>query len=165
MTAVPERDQGVAAGTINTTEQLGGAVGIAVLTAVELGTNFAEMDRRFAEKGIDPTPEQEDRFRDFLVEAEQKGLNAAESEDIPGFIKDTIEYVVASHVDAFQVLYSVSAAIALVGAIAAAVLIRKSDRLVEGPVFGRRSRWVYATAGTSPAITRRPPSEPGRPTP
>ena len=35
--AVPEGDRGQAAGTINTTEQLGGAVGIAALAAVEIG--------------------------------------------------------------------------------------------------------------------------------
>jgi hypothetical protein len=28
-------------------------------------------------------------------------------------------------------------------------------------VFTRRSRWVFATSGRSPAITRRPPPRPG----
>jgi hypothetical protein len=36
------------------------------------------------------------------------------------------------------------------------VLVRKSDRVTEGPVFARRSRWYYAMSGRSPAITRRP---------
>jgi EmrB/QacA subfamily drug resistance transporter len=151
MTAVPERDQGVAAGTINTTEQLGGAVGIAVLSAIELGTDFRNMDDRFAAQGIEPTPEQVDRFRNFLIEAEQKGLDAAQGHHVPAFIKASIGDVVAAHVDAFQVLYSVSAGIALLGAISAAFLIRKTDRIAEegAPVLSRRSRWTYITAGSS----------------
>jgi MFS transporter len=40
MNAVDEDDQGVAAGVINTTEQMGGAIGIAALTAFELGYYF-----------------------------------------------------------------------------------------------------------------------------
>ncbi|MDQ2700830.1 MAG: DHA2 family efflux MFS transporter permease subunit, partial [Actinomycetota bacterium] len=38
LSAVPAEDQGQAAGVINTTEQLGGAVGIALLSAVLIGT-------------------------------------------------------------------------------------------------------------------------------
>ena len=37
LAAVPEDDRGQAAGTINTTEQLGGAIGIAALAAIEVG--------------------------------------------------------------------------------------------------------------------------------
>jgi sugar phosphate permease len=37
LTAVPEKDRGQAAGVSNTSEQLGGALGIAGLAAVEIG--------------------------------------------------------------------------------------------------------------------------------
>jgi hypothetical protein len=46
--------------------------------------------------------------------------------------------------------------IALLGALACLVLVRRSDRVAAGPVFGRRSRWVASGEGRSPAITRRP---------
>ena len=40
--------------------------------------------------------------------------------------------------------------------------IGKGDRVAEGPIFGRRSRWMYATAGgTTPGVTKEPP-EPDR---
>jgi len=153
MTAVPERDQGVAAGTINTTEQLGGAVGIAILSAVELGSNFHYLDQRLAERGIHPTDAQVERFRDFIVHAEQRGLHQVQHEGgIPQFIQATIGDSVAAHVDAFQVLYSVSAVIAAIGMIAAAVLIRRGDRFVEGPILSRRSRWAYITPGSSSPV-------------
>src|SRR6201996_3811084 len=44
LTAVPEKDAGEAAGMINTSEQLGGALGIAILEAIELGVNFHLLD-------------------------------------------------------------------------------------------------------------------------
>jgi MFS family permease len=47
--------------------------------------------------------------------------------------------------------------IALLGALACLVLIRRSDRLFEGTVFARRSRWVLASSGRSPGVTRHPP--------
>jgi hypothetical protein len=71
-------------------------------------------------------------------------------------IKSAIGDVVASHVTAFQVMFSASAGIALLGAIFSLILVRKADRLKTGPVFSRRSRWIYASQGRSSAITRRP---------
>jgi EmrB/QacA subfamily drug resistance transporter len=44
LTAVPEKDVGEGAGMINTSEQMGGALGIALLTAVELGVNFHDIE-------------------------------------------------------------------------------------------------------------------------
>jgi hypothetical protein len=142
-----------------------GWVGIAILSAVELGSNFHYMDQRLADRGIHPTNEQVERFRDFIVHAEQRGLHQVQHEGgIPQFIQATIGDSIAAHVDAFQVVYSVSAVIAAIGMLAAAVLIRRTDRIAEGPIFGRRSRWVYMTAGPTPAITKRPPP-PERPAP
>jgi MFS family permease len=154
LTAVPPDDSGEAAGMINTSEQLGGALGIAALTAVELGVNFHQIHEKLAAKGIHPTTEQDERFREFILHAEQSGLKHLPE---PHLIQTAIGVVVEAHVTAFQVMYGVSAGIALLGALASLLLVRKTDRVKRGPVFSRRSRWIYASQGRSPAITRRPP--------
>jgi hypothetical protein len=58
-----------------------------------------------------------------------------------------------------NILPTVTAGIALVGAIVCFLLVRKSDRVTEGPIFGRRSRWVSANVGRTPGVTRCPPPE------
>lgn len=153
LTAVPPEDSGEAAGMINTSEQLGGALGIAALTAVELGVNYHLIHEKLAARGIHPTPEQDERFREFILHAEQSGLKHLPE---PHLIKTAIGVVVEAHVEAFQVMFTVSAGIALLGAISSLLLVRKTDRVKRGPVFSRRSRWIYASQGRSPAITRRP---------
>ena len=37
------------------------------------------------------------------------------------------------------------------------VLVRKQPRTLDHPIFGRRSRWVHANVGTTPAVSRLPP--------
>jgi EmrB/QacA subfamily drug resistance transporter len=153
LTAVPSEDSGEAAGMINTSEQMGGALGIAALTAVELGVNFHEIHAKVAARGVELTPDQEERFRDFILQAEQSGLKHVPESPL---IRSGIDIVVQAHVTAFEVTFAVSAAIALLGALAAAILVRRRDRVVAGPIFSRRSRWVYTHPGGSPAVTRRP---------
>jgi hypothetical protein len=68
---------------------------------------------------------------------------------------------VDAHVAAFEDVFLISAGIALLGALACVVLVRKTDRTL-GPVFGRRSRWIYANVGVSPGLTRHPPPDEGR---
>ncbi|HET7443389.1 MAG TPA: hypothetical protein VFJ57_01880 [Solirubrobacterales bacterium] len=51
----------------------------------------------------------------------------------------------------------VSAGIALLGALVPLFLVRRTDRVAAGPIFSRRSRWVYASQGRSSAITKRLP--------
>ena len=155
LSAVPPEDSGEAAGMINTSEQLGGAFGIAILTAVELGINFAKIEDRLAERGIHPTPEQNEEARELIVQGEQSGLKNLPSSNL----LDIIQPVVAeAHVTAFQVTFAASAGIALLGAAVCFFLVRKTDRVAAGRVFGRRSRWVYASQGRSSAISRRPES-------
>lgn len=156
LTAVDEKDSGEAAGMINTSEQLGGAIGIAVLAAVELGVLYREMMDRLAGVGINATQSEVDRFKEFIVGAEQTGLNQANPSH---FVRSVLELDIQSHVDAFQVVYLVSAGIALAGAFSAFFMVGKGDRRPDTRVFGRRSRWVSAGQGRSPAITRRPPPE------
>ncbi|HZO06024.1 MAG TPA: MFS transporter, partial [Solirubrobacterales bacterium] len=154
LTAVPPEDSGEAAGMINTSEQLGGAIGIAALTAVELGINFAKIEDRLAERGIHPTPEQNEHARELIVQGEQAGLK-----NLPhSHLLEIVQPVVAdAHVTAFQVTFAASAGIALTGALVCLLLVRKTDRVASGPIFSRRSRWVYVSHGRSSAISKRPP--------
>jgi EmrB/QacA subfamily drug resistance transporter len=155
LTAVPAKDSGEAAGMINTSEQLGGAFGIAALSAIELGVNFHTLDHKLAQQGVrNPTPEQVNRARELIVQAEQSGLKHLPPS---GFLRIIEPDVIASHVAAFQTTFAVSAGIALLGAFFSLILVRKTDRLKTG-VFTRRSRWLFVGQGRSPAITRRPPA-------
>jgi EmrB/QacA subfamily drug resistance transporter len=155
LTAVPEKDAGEGAGMINTSEQLGGALGIAVLSAVELGVNFHDLDSKLAAQGVHPNPQQIERARGLIVEAEEKGINHLGHGRLLDIIKPD---VVSSHVHAFEVTFFASGGIALLGALSTFILVRKNDRLKQkaAGVFTRRSRWIYAGVGRSPAITRRP---------
>jgi EmrB/QacA subfamily drug resistance transporter len=164
LTAVPPESRGEAAGTINTTEQLGGALGIAGLTALEVGAAERITTERLLDRGIDPTPEQIDRFKEFILQAEEAGRNQTGMDST--VVRVAIEDNLLAHVDSFRLTFLTSAGIALLGALSCYVLVRRGDRLREGPVFSRRSRWVYATAGRSPAVTRHPPpSDPPPPAP
>lgn len=154
LNSVPERDSGQAAGMINTSEQLGGALGIAILAAVEVGYYKHLVFDRLADKGIHPTPEQVERFTQFIQQAEQHGLSHVRESRLVRF---SIDVVTQSHVDAFQLMFFISAAIAIAGALACLLLVRKSDRVTEGPIFTRRSRWVSANVGRTPGLTRHPP--------
>jgi MFS family permease len=155
LTAVPERDQGQAAGMINTAEQLGGAVGIAALTAVLLDYYWHRLGEKLAGLGIHPTPAQIDRGKEFILEIEEKGRHQTVA---PGKFKFVVGDIVDAHASAYELTFFVAAAIALVGAIACFILVRRGDPMARGaPVFGRRSRWLYVTSGRSSAITRQPP--------
>jgi EmrB/QacA subfamily drug resistance transporter len=160
LTAVPEKDAGEGAGMINTSEQLGGALGIAALSAVELGINFHDLNSKLAAQGVHPTPQQYEEARNLIVEAEEKGINHLPHSEVLNIIKPD---VIASHVHAFEVTFYASAGIAVVGALVSLILVRKRDRVKPGAtgVFSRRSRWIFVTSGRSPAITRRPAPRPG----
>jgi MFS family permease len=153
LTAVPKKDRGEAAGMINTTEQFGGALGIAALTALEVGYFRDTMYDKLAAQGIDPTPEQAEKFKDFVLQAEQTGLEHAEKSRL---IQFGLEDLISSHVASFQLTFYVSAAIAVLGAVICFILVRRGDRVAEGPIFSRRSRWAYVTTGHGPGITRQP---------
>lgn len=158
LTAVPEPDRGQAAGMINTAEQMGGALGIAALTAVELGYYYDRLFAALARRGFEPTDAQIDRVREFILDAEQRGLSQVRESRV---VRRVVDLIVDLHVDAFQVTFYATAAIGLIGAIACFVLVRRTTRVAEGPIFSRRSRWVYANVGRTPAVTRHPPPDPG----
>jgi EmrB/QacA subfamily drug resistance transporter len=160
LTAVPEKDAGEGAGMINTSEQLGGALGIAILGAIELGVNFAQYDTLFGKQGVHPTAAQFERGRELVLEAEQKGINNVPHSHLVDIIRPDI---IAAHVTAFEVTFFCAGGIALLGALVSFILVRKDDRVKTraAGVFSRRSRWIYSSVGRSPAITRRPPPRPG----
>lgn len=154
LTAVPPEDGGEAAGVINTSEQLGGAIGIAALAALELGVNYNALFGRLAERGVEPTAEQFVQGQEIVTQAEQSGLKNVPASKLLAQIEPD---VIASHVEAFQVTFTAAAGIALLGALAALLLVRRGDPVKTGPIFSRRSRWIYATEGRSSAISKRPP--------
>jgi EmrB/QacA subfamily drug resistance transporter len=156
LNSVPEKDAGQAAGMINTSEQLGGAIGIAVLTAVEVGYYKHLVFGRLADAGIHPSSEQVERFTQFIQKAEQHGLSHVRQSHL---VRESISYANTAHVDAFQLMFFVSAGIAIAGALACLALVRRTDRVTEGPIFTRRSRWVSANVGRTPGVTRHPPPE------
>jgi EmrB/QacA subfamily drug resistance transporter len=155
--AVPPEAQGEAAGTINTAEQLGGAIGIAGLTAIEVGAAEHITYERLADRGISVTPQEIDKFKEYILQAEQAGRNQTAIDT--RVVRVAIEDNVLAHVDSFRITFLASAGIALLGALFCFVLVRRESRYYVGPVFGRRSRWTYATAGTTPGITRHPPPD------
>ena len=154
MNAIDDSEQGAAAGIINTAEQVGGAVGIAVLSAIQLGYYFNNLYERLAAENIVPTAGQVQEVHDYIAKAEQFGLrNVPTTPTVEKVYNDLVE----AHAQSYQVTFYVSAVLALVGAVASAVLVRKVPVTIKGRVFGRRSRWVLANAGaTTPGLTRRP---------
>ena len=157
--AVPPESQGEAAGSINTAEQLGGAIGIAGLTAIEVGAAEHITYERLADRGISATPAEIDKFKEYILQAEQAGRNQTAIDS--RVVRVAIEDNVLAHVDSFRITFLASTGIALVGALACFILVRRENRFYVGPVFGRRSRWTYATAGTTPGLTRHPPRRGG----
>ena len=137
MNAVADADRGQAAGIINTAEQLGGAIGIAGLGALQLSYYFHLLFARLAGRGIHPTAAQTDTVRAFIAQAEQKGLNHVPQNSV---VRTVFGDLVQSHAQSFQVAFYASSGIALAGAIVCAVLVRRQPHTLDHPVFGRRSR-------------------------
>ena len=157
--AVPPQDQGQAAGVINTSEQLGGAVGIAVLTAILVGNSEHRTEESLAEKGISPSAEQVSQWQEFILTIEQKGLGQIDISEQPRAIRFALTDVLNAHVAAYEMVFFTTAGIALLGAIASFLLVRKTDRVDTAKIFGRRSRWITSNTGRTSALTKHPPPE------
>jgi MFS family permease len=153
LNSVPPEDAGQAAGVINTTEQMGGAIGIAALSAIELSAVYDGMTDRLAEQGIEATAKDVAIVHDYVESAFQHG---AEHVHQSAVVREVIEDVLDVHVTAFQEIFAVTAGIGLLGALLMFLMVRKESRVHRGRVFGRRSRWVLANQGRSGAVTRRP---------
>ena len=131
-----------------------GALGIAGLGALQLSYYFHLLYTRLASRGIHPTPAQAKSVHDFIAKAEQNGLRNIPQDPI---VRKILRDLVDSHAHSFQVAFYASSAVALVGAITCAVLVSQQPRTLDHAIFGRRSRWVTANAGATPALTRLPP--------
>lgn len=156
--SVPESDQGQAAGLINTSEQLGGAVGIAGLTAILIGISRARTESALLDRGIHTTAAEVDRWREFIQTIEQKGLHHIDVGSQSEVIKVAIGDVLNAHVTAYQAVFTSTAAIAIVAAFTCLVLVRRTDRVTDRHIFSRRSRWQISNTGRTPGITRHPDS-------
>jgi hypothetical protein len=141
---------------INTTEQLGGALGIALLSAVMLDVYRNEFFDALARRGINVTEDEIEQGKEFILKANEQGRNATEAE---GTTKAVLGDIIQYHALGYEVMFFASAGIALLGALVCFVLVRKTDRVEAGPIFSRRSRWLYTSSGRSAAITKRPPTE------
>lgn len=142
LNAVPPAARGVAAGTINTTEQLGGALGIAVLAAIEVTRSVDVTIDRLAAKGIHPTVAQSDEFHDFIEQAFQHGRHHTDTSS--NVIQKALGDTIVAHVSAFRLTFIVAAVLSLLGAAACAALVRRGDPILGAePVRSRRWRWQF----------------------
>ena len=157
--SVPPEDQGQAAGVINTSEQLGGAVGIALLSAVLINTSIQRTNESLAAKGIHPTAAQTNQWKEFIQTINSKGLGHIDISQQSETIRFALNDVLNAHVAGYETVFYSTAGIALLGALFSFFLVRRSDRVEEGRIFVRRSRWVTSNTGRTPAITKHPPPD------
>ncbi|HMY27322.1 MAG TPA: MFS transporter, partial [Solirubrobacterales bacterium] len=155
--SVPPEDQGQAAGVINTSEQLGGAVGIALFSAVLINTSIHRTNESLAAKGIHPTARQTAEWKEFIQTINSKGLGHIDISKQSETIRFALNDVLSAHVAGYEAVFYSTAGIALLGALACFFLVRKTDRVEQGRVFVRRSRWVSSNTGRTPAVTKHPP--------
>jgi EmrB/QacA subfamily drug resistance transporter len=156
--AVPEDQRGQASGVIDTSEQFGGAIGIAFLTMLFHTFYFRRFYDLVAGSGIDVTSGESERGQEFVMRAEQEGLAHVR---VPAFMRDVLAEFKLAHIEAYQLVFSVSGVLAVIGAIVCFRMVRREDRIrPEHRLFSRRSRWVWATTGQGPSVTRKPPQGP-----
>jgi hypothetical protein len=157
LTAVPEPDQGQGAGMINTAEQLGGALGIAALTAVLLDDYWHRIDEVLGARGIHPTQAQIEQGREFILDVEEKGRDQVVAQrDIKYVLGD----VVNAHASAYELTLFVAGGIALLGALACFVLVRRGDRVSEGgPIFSRPLTLGLRRRGPQPGYHQAPSAD------
>jgi EmrB/QacA subfamily drug resistance transporter len=152
--AVPEKDRGQASGVVDTSEQLGGAMGIAFLAMLFHVFYWRRFYDLVGSEGIDVTQSEFDRGREFVMRAEQEGLRQV---DAPPFFRDVLDQFKLAHVEAYQLVFVVAGVLALFGALVCFRMVRREDRPLRARIFSRRSRWSWATSGEGPGITRKPP--------
>jgi EmrB/QacA subfamily drug resistance transporter len=151
--AIPEDSRGQGSGVIDTTEQLGGSLGISLLSVGLLWFYRMKADDFLGDHGISLSKGQISQFKDFILDVEQTGRRQA---TVPIQFQDVWNLAGQAWIDAFSFVLVISGAVALAGAVISLILVRKGDRVSTGPVFSRRSRWVYATAGRTPGLTKKP---------
>ena len=120
---VPEPDHGQASGVSATAEQGGGAVGIALLSAIFHATYLSRLYAEIDARGLPPLTEQTgDQLRDALTAAEQVGLH------VDTFDPRVAEYIYATRAASdfgYSVTFLLTTVLALIGLAATAWLVRK----------------------------------------
>ena len=135
--------------------------GSPALLAIELSYYYHELDERFADAGLHPTrpqittgPRLHPRGRADRPE-ERRARTRRRS-------RWCIDDPSTRHVDAFQLIFYATAGIALLGALVCFVLVRKDDRVVEGPdlqpalALDLRQRRPHPGDHEAPAAARGP---------
>jgi hypothetical protein len=68
--------------SVDDAEQVGGAIGIAGLAALQVGFYFHLLGERLAARNVNPTPEQSKIVHDFIAQAEVSGLRNVPSNPV-----------------------------------------------------------------------------------
>ncbi len=129
--AVPEEDRGQGSGVISTSEQFGGAVGIAVFMMLFLTYYYDRLFTAIADKGIDITARENARAKDFVLQAEQDGREQVRP---PRFLGDVIGEFESAHVAGYRFVFVTMAAVAIVGAVVSFFLVRRKGSREGAPV-------------------------------
>ena len=153
LSSVPEKERGEAAGVINTSEQLGGALGIALLGSLMIGTYRANLDDIVTRAGETITRTRGEELKAFLLHSEQTGLDP---DRIPPSLRRLVIEAGDAFLDAFALTMLATVIIALVGAAVTFIWVRRGDPVKEGRIFSRRSRWAYSSTGHGAGLTKRP---------
>ena len=131
---VPEPDHGQASGVSATAEQGGGAVGIALLSAIFHATYISRLYAEVDARGLPPlTAQTGAELRDALTAAEQVGLH------VDTFDPRVAEYIYAARAASdfgYSVTFLLTTALALVGLVATALLVRKPAADDAGTMVG-----------------------------
>jgi len=121
VSAVPEDRAGEASGVVSMARYLGGAFGVAVTAVVYSGVGIARLNDHL---GADNVTSTQERQLDQLLSGDPTGLNHALAGFSPAQAADFRAAARNSVVDAFVAANRVMLAAALLGAVAAAVLLR-----------------------------------------
>jgi EmrB/QacA subfamily drug resistance transporter len=136
VSAVPEDRAGEASGVVNMARYLGGAFGVAVTAVVYSGVGVARLNDHL---GADRVTSAQEHQLDQLLSGDASGLDHALAGFSPAQAADFKAAAKASVVDAFVAANRVMLVAALMGAVAAAILLR-----VRHP--RRYHRWHRTTA-------------------
>lgn len=151
LSAVPEDKQGQGAGMINTTEQMGGALGIAVLSSVLLTVYWHKIYDGLAKLGVPrPTPGEIQQGREYILKVGQEGRDNV---DPTGIIAKVDPYIILYHGQAYEITFFVAGGLALVGAIVCFFLVQSRKPGGAEHVEGRRWRWRFMGRRTGDSTT------------
>ena len=147
--SVDLRRRGEASGFSDTAEQLGGAVGVAMVWAVYHIILSWRLGGEIAKEGVQVTSQQIERFREIVIESEDVGFSL---EFIPDDLSQLVWPFAVAGSDAFSAAMYACAAIAVVCAVATFALVKRGPSAVDHRVKMRRWRGAakYLTQDAAP---------------